>query len=169
MSGKIRTIVMIVFALIFVVVLAVIMATIMSNAERANTQLVDTLDANAAHSLQTYESGTIKGSSVIGAINNIRTIGGQNRMDVRVTTGTTEAASRTYEYEFGTRYTAPSNSTAFRFINPSGDFSTTVVRNANQVPIRIDFVQVGGVQQGTVIRETTGTPPVANPAWNATS
>jgi hypothetical protein len=138
---------MIVFALIFVVVLAVIMATIMSNAERANTQLVDTLDANAAHSLSSYESGTVKGSSVIGAINNIRTIGGQYRMEVVVytnanTTNPTTTPAGGNRWPHGERYVDPGTGHNHQ-INPSGDFTTGVIYNANNVPTHLIFWQSG--------------------------
>ena len=136
MNQKIITIATIVFALIFVVVLAVMMNTISNKAENANTKLVDTLDANDSQSLAIYESGVMKGESVIGAIKNIKSIGGHFKLNVIVVTG----AGASTTYGVNDPYST-SDSSDSKYINPVAEFSTKVNRNSNGVPVSIEFTQ----------------------------
>ena len=86
MNKKIITIAEIVFALIFVVLLAVFMATINSKGNAANTQLVNTLDSTGTTSTQSYNSTDVKGSTVTTALDNFKSIGGDNKITMVVTT-----------------------------------------------------------------------------------
>lgn len=147
MNKKIITIAGIVFALIFVIILAVMMATITNKAENANVKLVDTLDANDAQSIQAYEDGEVKGETVIGAIKNIKSIGGQYKVQVivhtklnspTVTNGLATIGLGVYDKD--NQYTAPAQS-AKDYINPKAEFSTKVNRNENNVPVSIEFQQ----------------------------
>lgn len=92
MNKKIITIAGIVFALIFVIILAVMMATITNKAENANTKLVDTLDSVDTTSLQAYDGQEVKGEAVVNAIKNVKSLGGQSKLEIIVYTGSSAAS-----------------------------------------------------------------------------
>ena len=169
MNKKIITIAEIVFALIFVVLLAVFMATINSKGNAANTQLVNTLDGTGTTSTQSYNGTDVKGSTVTTALDNFKSIGGDNKITMVVTTkmgsedheddthiwdevsGTiagsedeSSAEGYVYGYDNGTgselpKYTASAEDPWY--INPSANFHCELIYNANDVVIGIWFNQ----------------------------
>lgn len=167
MNKKIITIAEIVFALIFVVLLAVFMATINSKGNAANTQLVNTLDSTGTTSTQSYNGTTVKGSTVTTALDNFKSIGGDNKITMVVTTkmgsssetddthkwdtvsGTiagsdSSASGYVYGYDDGTgselpKYTASADDPWY--INPSANFDCELIYNDNDVVIGIWFEQ----------------------------
>lgn len=141
MNKKIITIAGIVFALIFVVLLAVMMGTITNKANSANTKLVDTLEMTDNSSLDSYATGTIvKGESVVSAIKNVKSIGGNYKLTITVTTKSNTAS---YGYVSSSTITPynQSDSTKPDYINPSASFVVTQNKNSNQVITGLTFVQ----------------------------
>lgn len=169
MNKKIITIAGIVFALIFVVLLAVMMGTITNKANSANTKLVDTLEMSDGMELANYDNTTVKGSSVINAIKNGKSIGGDLKLFMYVETNE-DTAGKVYGYgsssgsgtaltglkldsvdgpAFGktvsksTSYAvyAESNSKAANYISESGDFDSSILLNPNGVTVGLYFSQ----------------------------
>lgn len=157
MNKKIITIAEIVFALIFVVLLAVFMATINSKGNSANNQLVNTLESTGTTSLQNYDGKDVKGSTVVTALDNYKSIGEELKLTMIVTTKATTAddqitdgdkgkhIGKAYGYkEDGGEYDAYSASADdYDYINQSANFHCELVKNANDVVIGIHFVQEG--------------------------
>lgn len=152
MNKKIITIAEIVFALIFVVLLAVFMATINSKGNSANNQLVNTLESTGTTSLQNYDGKDIKGSTVITALDNYKSIGEELKLTMVVTTkmgGGTDMLSGHTGYNYGydkdgdelPAYSATPEEA--KYINQSANFHAELVRNSNDVVIGIHFVQEG--------------------------
>ena len=171
MNKKIITIAEIVFALIFVVLLAVFMATINSKGNAANTQLVNTLDSTGTTSTQSYNGTTVKGSTVTTALDNFKSIGGDNKITMVVTTkmgsinktedethkwdevqgwvGSDDSESKVSGYLYGydnngkelSKYA--SSAEEDWYINPSANFDCELIYNANDVIIGIWFCQEG--------------------------
>lgn len=167
MNKKIITIAEIVFALIFVVLLAVFMATINSKGNAANTQLVNTLDSTGTTSTQNYNGTDVKGSTVTTALDNFKSIGGDNKITMIVETsmgnntsdpdapdwgtltGTigsdTNANASGYMYGYDEdgvelpKYKASAEDAWY--INPSGNFHCELIYNANDVVVGIHFKQ----------------------------
>lgn len=161
MNKKIITIAEIVFALIFVVLLAVFMATINSKGNSANNQLVNTLESTGTTSLQNYDGKDVKGSTVITALDNYKSIGEELKLTMVVSTaanatgdGTVTGADGNHQgYLYGydnaelTRgdelpaYSAtPDND---KYINQSANFHCELIKNSNDVVVGIHFVQDG--------------------------
>ena len=168
MNKKIITIAEIVFALIFVVLLAVFMATINSKGNSANNQLVNTLESTGTTSLQNYDGKDVKGSTVVTALDNYKSIGeelkltmvvstkadpdgpdgpdGDNSITGSVKDGTSGTHSG-YLYGYNTdgseraAYSASADDDAY--INLSANFHCELVKNDNDVVIGIHFVQEG--------------------------
>lgn len=157
MNKKIITIAEIVFALIFVVLLAVFMATINSKGNSANNQLVNTLESTGTTSLQNYDGKDVKGSTVVTALDNYKSIGEELKLTMIVTTKATTAndeitdgddgdhTGKAYGYmKNGGEYDAYSASADDAdYINQSANFHCELVKNANDVVIGIHFVQEG--------------------------
>ena len=167
MNKKIITIAEIVFALIFVVLLAVFMATINSKGNAANTQLVNTLDGTGTTSTQSYNGTDVKGSTVTTALDNFKSIGGDNKITMVVTTkmgsssekddthiwgdvhGTIAGSDSTvsgyvYGYDNDTGSELPKYAASAEdawYINPSANFHCELIYNANDVVIGIWFNQ----------------------------
>lgn len=162
MNKKIITIAEIVFALIFVVLLAVFMATINSKGNSANNQLVNTLESTGTTSLQNYDGKDVKGSTVVTALDNYKSIGEELKLTMIVTTKATTASDeitdgdgddhtgKAYGYmENGGEYDAYSASADEEdYINQSANFHCELVKNANDVVIGIHFVQEGETCDG---------------------
>ena len=157
MNKKIITIAEIVFALIFVVPLAVFMATINSKGNSANNQLVNTLESTGTTSLQNYDGKDVKGSTVVTALDNYKSIGEELKLTMIVTTKATTSKGeisdgdggkhigKAYGYkENGGEYDAYSASADDNdYINLSANFHCELVKNENDVVIGIHFVQEG--------------------------
>lgn len=154
MNKKIITIAEIVFALIFVVLLAVFMATINSKGNSANNQLVNTLESTGTTSLQNYDGKDVKGSTVITALDNYKSIGEELKLTMVVKTkmdssdnndDLTGHAGKSYGYDKnGVELNAYSESADSKYyINQSANFHAELVRNSNDVVIGIHFVQEG--------------------------
>ena len=162
MNKKIITIAEIVFALIFVVLLAVFMATINSKGNSANNQLVNTLESTGTTSLQNYDGKDVKGSTVVTALDNYKSIGEELKLTMVVSTaadtdgdgGTVpgvEGAHKGYLYGYDnaelTRgkelpaYSASADQP--KYINQSANFHCELIKNSNDVVIGIHFVQDG--------------------------
>ena len=162
MNKKIITIAEIVFALIFVVLLAVFMATINSKGNSANNQLVNTLESTGTTSLQNYDGKDVKGSTVVTALDNYKSIGEELKLtmvvstkadpsgDGSITGSVKEGTSGThsgYLYGYDTdgsemaAYSASADDDAY--INLSANFHCELVKNSNDVVIGIHFVQEG--------------------------
>lgn len=167
MNKKIITIAEIVFALIFVVLLAVFMATINSKGNSANNQLVNTLEATDGTSLTNYDGTTVKGSTVVTALGNYKSLGGDVKLTLLVQTkegedtsdpkapdwdsidGANTAGSSLKGYKYGYSdadsggelgvYSATADNAWY--INPSANFDCTLIRNNNDVVIGIHFAQ----------------------------
>ena len=167
MNKKIITIAEIVFALIFVVLLAVFMATINSKGNAANTQLVNTLDSTGTTSTQNYNGTDVKGSTVTTALDNFKSIGGDNKITMIVQTSMGNTSSdpdkphwgklsgtignntnaNVYGYMYGynedgvelPKYMASAEDAWY--INPSGNFHCELIYNANDVVVGIYFEQ----------------------------
>lgn len=167
MNKKIITIAEIVFALIFVVLLAVFMATINSKGNAANTQLVNTLDSTGTTSTQSYNGTDVKGSTVTTALDNFKSIGGDNKITMVVTTkmgssdekddthiwddvsgtiaGSDDSTVSGYVYGYDNdgselpKYTASAEDAWY--INPSANFHCELIYNDNDVVIGIWFNQ----------------------------
>ena len=157
MNKKIITIAEIVFALIFVVLLAVFMATINSKGNSANNQLVNTLESTGTTSLQNYDGKDVKGSTVVTAIDNYKSIGEELKLTMVVETKMTDEVSNTdlpghngksYGYDKdGVELNAYSESADSKYyINQSANFHAELVRNSNDVVIGIHFVQEGAAE-----------------------
>lgn len=142
MNKKIITIAGIVFALIFVVLLAVMMGTITNKANSANTKLVDTLEMTDNTSLETYSDGSIvKGESVVSAIKNIKSIGGNLKLKVTVETKAGDTTSYGYVNSSTITPYNQTDSTAADYINPSASFECTQNINSNGVITGLTFEQ----------------------------
>ena len=162
MNKKIITIAEIVFALIFVVLLAVFMATINSKGNSANNQLVNTLESTGTTSLQNYDGKDVKGSTVVTALDNYKSIGEELKLTMVVSTaadadgdGATvtgaDGAHKGYLYGYDnaelTRgkelpaYSASADQP--KYINQSANFHCELIKNSNDVVIGIHFVQEG--------------------------
>ena len=153
MNKKIITIAEIVFALIFVVLLAVFMATINSKGNSTNNQLVNTLESTGTTSLQNYDGKDIKGSTVITALDNYKSIGEElkltmvvkTKMDSSTDADLTGHAGISYGYDKDgdelPAYSATPEQN--KYINQSANFHAELVRNSNDVVIGIHFVQDG--------------------------
>lgn len=120
------------------------MGTITNKANNANTKLVDTLEMTDNASLDTYADGSIvKGEAVINAIKNVKSIGGNIKMEIQVKTKASSDYVK-YGYVDGsnsiTAY-SQSDSTKDDYINPSASFECTQVPNANGVVTKIQFEQ----------------------------
>lgn len=140
MNKKIITIAEIVFALIFVVLLAVFMATINSKGNSANNQLVNTLDATDSSNVQAYGNGTIvKGSRVKGAIDQVKSLNGDVKMQIKVVTGSGDS-KHVEIYDESTGYTQ-TDTRKDDYINTTADFYCYHNVNANGVIIGLAFVQ----------------------------
>lgn len=140
MNKKIITIAEIVFALIFVVLLAVFMATINSKGNSANNQLVNTLEATDSSNVQAYGNGTIvKGSRVKGAIDQVKSLNGDVKMQIKVVTGSGEDET-TKIYSENKGYTQ-TDTRAEDYINTTADFYCYHNVNSNGVTIGLAFVQ----------------------------
>lgn len=173
MNKKIITIAEIVFALIFVVLLAVFMATINSKGNSANNQLVNTLESTGTTSLQNYDGKDVKGSTVVTALDNYKSIGEELKLTMVVTTKATTAedkitdgdnnthTGKAYGYkEDGGEYDAYSASADDDdYINQSANFHCELVKNANDVVIGIHFVQEGETCEGCGVKAV---PPVGD-------
>lgn len=152
MNKKIITIAGIVFALIFVVLLAVMMGTITTKANSANSKLVDTLEMTDNTSLSIYDGTTVKGESVTNAIKNVKQIGGGIKLEITVTTK--DGHTRYYGY---TDHKNPDDKSSVSYletpntnipdlggdgyINPSGNFSSELDSDKNDVVKGITFTQ----------------------------
>lgn len=162
MNKKIITIAEIVFALIFVVLLAVFMATINSKGNSANNQLVNTLESTGTTSLQNYDGKDVKGSTVITALDNYKSIGEELKLTMVVSTaadedgegkGVTGADGEHKGYLYGydnAKLTRGDELPAYsatpeqnRYINQSANFHCELIKNSNDVVIGIHFVQDG--------------------------
>ena len=148
MNKKIITIAGIVFALIFVVILAVMMGTITNKANNANTKLVDTLEMTDNTSLDTYADGSIvKGESVISCIKNVKSVGGNLKLSIKVNTlanGSVEDKKKTYGYVDSSNTIKSYNvtdSTDVNYINPSASFRVEQQTNDNDVITGLTFTQ----------------------------
>lgn len=163
MNKKIITIAEIVFALIFVVLLAVFMATINSKGNSANNQLVNTLESTGTTSLQNYDGKDVKGSTVVTALDNYKSIGEELKLTMVVSTKAdkdgdggsitgsvkdgTSGTHSGYLYGYNTdgseraAYSASADDDAY--INLSANFHCELVKNDNDVVIGIHFVQDG--------------------------
>lgn len=141
MNKKIITIAEIVFALIFVVILAVIMGTITNKGNSANTKLVDTLEMTDSSSLNSYaDNSIVKGESVKSAISQIKSIGGDLKLNVYVETKANSGSYKTYSDT--NKYTV-SDTTANDYINPSASFKCWQIINNNNVVTGLYFAQDG--------------------------
>lgn len=167
MNKKIITIAEIVFALIFVVLLAVFMATINSKGNSANNQLVNTLESTGTTSLQNYDGKDVKGSTVVTALDNYKSIGEELKLTMVVSTaadpdgdgGTVtgvEGAHKGYLYGYDNDEDDNSEDTRgkelpaysaspedYDYINQSANFHCELIKNSNDVVIGIHFVQDG--------------------------
>lgn len=176
MNKKIITIAEIVFALIFVVLLAVFMATINSKGNSANNQLVNTLESTGTTSLQNYDGKDVKGSTVVTALDNYKSIGEELKLTMVVTTkagegdskveygsvnGSVKAASAAdhtgflYGYaDDGSGKELPAYSASAEdeaYINQSANFHCELIKNNNDVVIGIHFVQEGAACAGCAV------------------
>lgn len=166
MNKKIITIAEIVFALIFVVLLAVFMATINSKGNSANNQLVNTLESTGTTSLQNYDGKDVKGSTVVTALDNYKSIGEELKLTMVVHTNAyvdnddtfkgdkgalTDAVNASgkagYHYGYaqddGTELKAYSATPGDNwYINQSATFHCDLLKNSNDVVIGIYFEQV---------------------------
>lgn len=169
MNKKIITIAGIVFALIFVVILAVMMGTITNKANNANNKLTDTLEMSDGLDLASYDNTMMKGSSVINAIKNGKSLGGQSKLWIYVENKNTDPdGEQIYGYgsDSGTNalsglvYTDGNSfgktvypSTTYRgysepkpddadYINEQAEFESKVVKNDNDVVVGIYFKQI---------------------------
>lgn len=144
MNKKIITIAEIVFALIFVVLLAVFMATINSKGNSANNQLVNTLEATDSSNVQAYGNGTVvKGSRVVGAIDQIKSLNGDVKMQIKVVTGSGGTKGTTYfpkVYDENTGYTVTDTRSEY-YINTTADFKCYHEVNENGIITGLAFVQ----------------------------
>lgn len=144
MGQKIITIAAIVFALVFVLILAVMMGTITNKANTANTQLADTLNMTANTGVDQYNNVVLKGESVISAIKNVKTIGGDLKLKVTVKTGmNTSGQSYGYLDDGSFAEYKPLPSSDNNYISPSSEFQSEVVNNANDIATEIVFTQKG--------------------------
>ena len=164
MNKKIITIAEIVFALIFVVLLAVFMATINSKGNSANNQLVNTLESTGTTSLQNYDGKDVKGSTVITALDNYKSIGEELKLTMVVSTAADKdgdgksvvganGAHEGYLYGYnndddednrGKELPAYSASPEDPdYINQSANFRCELIKNSNDVVIGIHFIQDG--------------------------
>lgn len=142
MNKKIITIAGIVFALIFVVLLAVMMGTITNKANSANTKLVDTLEMTDNTSLETYaDESIVKGESVVSAIKNVKSIGGNLKLKITVITKAGVTESYGYVDEGGIKHYNQSNSAKKDYINPSASFVCNQDTNKNGVVTELIFTQ----------------------------
>lgn len=166
MNKKIITIAEIVFALIFVVLLAVFMATINSKGNSANNQLVNTLESTGTTSLQNYDGKDVKGSTVVTALDNYKSIGEELKLTMVVhtnayddgtagfpnTTGKLEDAvdgSSKVGFHYGYDQSSGKELKAYSatpdnnwYINQSANFHCELLKNSNDVVIGIYFEQV---------------------------
>lgn len=166
MNKKIITIAEIVFALIFVVLLAVFMATINSKGNSANNQLVNTLESTGTTSLQNYDGKDVKGSTVVTALDNYKSIGEELKLtmvvhtnayvdkdgtfkgDTGALTDAVDAADKDgyhygYDQDTGTELKAYSATPSDNwYINQSANFHCELLKNDNDVVIGIYFEQV---------------------------
>lgn len=155
MNKKIITIAEIVFALVFVVLLSVFMATINSKGNTANTQLIDTLEMTDGTSVNKYENTVVKGTDVQNVATNYKTVGGNYKLTVLVETaaGTTGKTTSFYGYEAngagGTHNAYAASSTDPAYINPSGNFYASLIKNTNGVIVGIAFEQNGTADDHT--------------------
>jgi hypothetical protein len=170
MNKKIITIASIVFALIFIVILAVMMGTITNKANSANTKLVDTLEMSDGMELSNYDNGVIKGSGVVNAIKNGKSIAGSQKIWMMVVTkknntkkvygygelgsGSTttlyynDGSSTKQEFEYNVKsnsdtyvtYDVTDNNSA-DYINEQVSFKSYLVKNKNNVVLGIYFIQ----------------------------
>lgn len=144
MNKKIITIAEIVFALIFVVLLALFMSTVSSKGNSANTQLINTLEQTSNTGTASYDGREMKGEAVKNAIENVKTIGGDTKLEIVVHT-IDNTAGTAYGYVGGgttlKKYTVRSASDA-DYINPTADFQSTLIKNDNDIVIAIHFEQI---------------------------
>ena len=144
MNKKIITIAGIVFALIFVVLLAVMMGTITTKANSANSKLVDTLEMTDNTSLSIYDGKTVKGESVLSAIQNVKSLGGGMKLEITVDTKS-GSAPVSYGYVDGadtiTEYKVTDPNSA-DYINSTANFQSELTKNANDVVTGITFTQI---------------------------
>lgn len=162
MNKKIITIAEIVFALIFVVLLAVFMATINSKGNSANNQLVNTLESTGTTSLQNYDGKDVKGSTVVTALDNYKSIGEELKLTMVVSTkadpsgdgsitgsvkdgtsGTHSGFLYGYNSDGSERAAYSASADDDDYINLSANFHCELVKNSNDVVIGIHFVQDG--------------------------
>ena len=163
MNKKIITIAEIVFALIFVVLLAVFMATINSKGNSANNQLVNTLESTGTTSLQNYDGKDVKGSTVVTALDNYKSIGEELKLTMVVSTaansdgdGTVTGEEGDHDgYLYGYGYDEDESTRVIElpaysaspddadYINQSANFHCELIKNSNDVVIGIHFVQDG--------------------------
>ena len=138
MNKKIIITACIVFALIFVVILAVMMGTISQKGNDANTQLVDTLNSTSNANLDLYKDDSkVKGESVINAIKNVKTLGGDVKMTILVKT---KANGTGVEYSESNSYNV-TNEYDDNYINPEASFLCEWKENNNGIVTGITFTQ----------------------------
>lgn len=153
MNKKIITIAEIVFALIFVVLLAVFMATINSKGNSANNQLVNTLESTGTTSLQNYDGKDVKGSTVVTALDNYKSIGEELKLTMVVETKMDKSDNDDLTGHAGTSYGYDKDGIELpaysatpeqnKYINQSANFHCELIKNSNDVVIGIHFVQDG--------------------------
>lgn len=144
MNQKILIIVGIVFALVFVLIMAIMMNTITNEANNANDQLTNVLGMTDTVGTLYQDGGTVKGESVINAINNRNQLVSDREVAVTVVTEST-----TTEYDTGTgssykhlKY-SQSDATKDDYINRTADFTVHEIKNTNGVTVGFVFDQTG--------------------------
>lgn len=165
MNKKIITIAEIVFALIFVILLALFMSTISSKGNSANTQLINTLEQTSNTGTSSYDGVEMKGEAVKNAIKNIKTIGGDTKLEVKVhTLDDPEGAS--YGYIGNETTLTPYEGITAKdpqYINPNADFKSTLIYNNNDIVIAIHFAQITNDGETAADCKSDGNCTINNP------
>lgn len=158
MGEHIRKVAWILFALLFVGVIAAMNNGILSTATNGNKQLSATLQTSDTASLELYNDSSVSGSQVLSAAKNPGSLSTTNLI-VGVCTAASGNSS-IYQYTAGAEvpasgsspfsatnskfeYTETVKNTADATINPSAQFHSYLIKNKNEAPCAILFVQNG--------------------------
>ena len=119
------------------------MGTITTKANSANSKLVDTLEMTDNTSLSIYDGTTVKGESVTNAIKNVKQIG--SGIKLHITVKTKDGTTAHYGYDDSTYKETPKTDIPDLgeegYINPSGNFSSELDPDENDVVKGIIFTQ----------------------------
>lgn len=135
MGERIQYVASILFALAFVALLSIMNSNVLQYGAAVNSRVNNNIELSETYELQSFDSTTVTGDTVISAIRNSDTLSNQKlTIEVRTSDGRTTS--------YGEGGTFPSYSvTAGQpyYIGPSQKFTSALIRNANEIVTKVLF------------------------------